>query len=317
MLGCLSYGTTQVPPGIAFFAKVKGENFNFRKKLRGKYQMFHRFKFVFGSLLFLSLFCLLHNGGLYAAEKNVIKLGDKVGIQFTCQFPNGEIAASTSTAVAIDPSLRKSPVYLPAFGDDPIEVTAGEIGPAKSFPIPFEDEILIRIAPSLVGMTPGETRTIEIHSERPPNVPLDEQFVQLSLVRQRPKEIRMTKAEYKSRTGKDPEVGAEFVLDPAIPGKVASVSESEVLIRFSAQPGSKVETPFGKGTIRENGDKYEIVIDAVEGRLVRTKVFVGCISNVLNRTFTLDYGNPFGGEHLTCDVKAERIADGNLSKKEK
>ena len=83
-------------------------------------------------------------------------------------------------------------------------------------------------------------------------MPEKDQFLQLARIRAAPKEIRMTRDEYKSRTGKEPEVGEEYAWTP-LPGKVASVSENEVLIRFFAQPGSVVDTPFGKGTIRENG----------------------------------------------------------------
>jgi FKBP-type peptidyl-prolyl cis-trans isomerase 2 len=174
-----------------------------------------------------------------------------------------------------------------------------------SFPVAFEEEIIARIAGSLPGMKPGEARKIEIRSERPADVPEKEQVVQLALVRQRPKELRMTKGEYKSRTSKEPQEGEDFIFDPLIPGKVASVSENEVLIYFSAQPGSVVETPFGKGTIRENANQFEIVIDAVKGALVRTGPIVGRISDVQDRMFTIDYGNPFGGETLSCDVKVE------------
>ena len=102
-----------------------------------------------------------------------------------------------------------------------------------------------------------------------------------------------------------------------MPGKVASVSETEVLIRFSAQPGSVVETPFGKGTIRENENQFEIVSNAVKGTLVRTGPLVGRISGALDKMFTIDFGNPFGGETLACEVKAESIPQDKLTKKKK
>ncbi|HYA42056.1 MAG TPA: hypothetical protein VEF34_12180 [Syntrophobacteraceae bacterium] len=276
--------------------------------------MLHRFKFVLGTVFFLSFFCFLHNPGPYAVEKDTIKPGDKVGIQFTCRFPNGEIAASTSSAVAKDSSLRKSAVYLPRSKDDPLEVTAGQSAAEKRFPVPFLDEIVTRIAASVPGMRPDETRTIEIRSERPVAVPEKEQFLELARIMQRPKEIRMSRDEYKSRAGKDPELGAEYALDPDIPGKVASVSENEVLVRCSAQSGSVIETPFGKGTVRENGDRIEIVIEAARGTLVRMGPIVGRISDAREKMFTIDFGDPFGGEPLACEVKAERISGDKLSK---
>jgi FKBP-type peptidyl-prolyl cis-trans isomerase 2 len=278
--------------------------------------MVHRSQIAFALVLFMNVLFVFHCPDLPAAETGLIKPGDKVGIQFTCRFPNGEIAASSSISVAKDSSLPKSVVFMPRSKDDPLEVTAGQGTRSSAFPVQFEDEIVARIAGSLPGMPLGEQRTIEIRSERSADVPAKEQFVQLALVRQRPKELRVTRDSYKSRTGKDPEVGTAYIFDPLIPGKVASVSENEVLIRFSAQPGSVVETPFGKGTIRENGNQFEIVIDAVKGRLVRTGPVVGCISDVQDRMFTIDYGHPLGGQPLACEVRTESIPGEKLSKKE-
>jgi FKBP-type peptidyl-prolyl cis-trans isomerase 2 len=279
--------------------------------------MFHRFRSLFGALLFASLFFFFHQAVLCAAEQDVIKPGDKVGVQFTCRFPNGEIAASTSTAVAKDTSLRKSAVYVPRSKDDPLEVTAGPNVAAKRFPVPFLDEIVARIAASLPGMTPGKTQTIEIRSERPTDVPEKEQFLELSRIRQWPKEIRMTRDEFKIRAGKDAEAGAECSLDPIMPGKVVSVTENEVLVQPAAKAGSEVETPLGKAIVHENGDKIEAVIEADKGTLVRMGPVVGRISDTKEETFTIDFGNPFGGGPLTCEVKAERIVDKNKPSKQK
>lgn len=68
-----------------------------------------------------------------------------------------------------------------------------------------------------------------------------------------------------------------------------------------------VDTPFGKGAIRENEKNYEIVIDASVGSLVRTRGLVGRISEVRDGSIVVDYGHPFGGETLTCDIKVEPL----------
>ena len=81
-----------------------------------------------------------------------------------------------------------------------------------------------------------------------------------------------------------------------------------------AQPGSVVDTPFGKGTIKENEKNYEIVIDASVGHLVRSQGLVGRVSEVQDRTIVIDYGNPFGGETLSCDVKVEPAPSADASR---
>ncbi|MGC9966102.1 MAG: hypothetical protein ABSE08_11915 [Syntrophobacteraceae bacterium] len=268
----------------------------------------YRFQIVFATVFFLNVLFVFHCPDLPAAKTDSIKPGDKVGIQFTCRFKNGEIASSTSTAVARN-TEPKSAIFLPRNIDDPVAVTADESSKNRQphdF-IAFEDEIITQLARSITGMPVNGAGTIELHADRITGLPSKDEFLQLARVRVRPKEMRMTSDEFKARTGKEPAVGEEFTLDPAMPGKVASVSESEVKVRFFVQPGSVVDTPFGKGAIRENEKNYEIVIDASVGSLVRTRGLVGRISEVRDGSIVVDYGHPFGGETLTCDIKVEPL----------
>ena len=85
--------------------------------------MVNRFKIVFALVFFLNGLFVFHCPAITAAETDLIKPGDKVGVQFTCRFKNGEIASSTSTAVAKNPE-PKSSIFLPRSKDDPIAVTA-------------------------------------------------------------------------------------------------------------------------------------------------------------------------------------------------
>jgi len=279
--------------------------------------MNYRLEMFFLTLFFLSALLFSHCSDTFAAEASVIKPGDRAGIEFTCRFPNGDIAGSTSSAVASDSSLRKSPVYLPRSKDDPVEVVAGPVPSQRRFPVAFLDEIAVRIAAAIPGMQPGETRTMEIRSERPADTPEKDQFLQLARVRPRPKEIRMTREEYKSRTGKDPRVGAEYVIDHEFPTSVVSVSENEVVIHPAVKPGSVIDTTFGKATVRENGNQLEIVFDAVVGTLVRMGPIVGRISDAQDKVFTVDFGHPFAGEPLSCEVRTVEITGDKPSRGEK
>ena len=268
--------------------------------------MVHRSKAIFATILLSGLILIPHYEATAAATET-IKTGDKVSIQFTCRFPDGKIAAGTSSAVSKEQSLQKSPVFLPRSKDTPIEVTAGKTYGPQHFPLAFETEIISRIAQALVGMKTGEKQSIEIRSQAPANVPRKDQFLQLARIRTRPLEIKMTPAEYKTRFKKEPKVGAPYPMDPLIPYKVESVSKDIVVVRPSVKPGQTIETGFGKGTFRVNGNQLELVIDAKKGNLVRMGINVGRILDVSEKMFTMDFGNPFGGEPLLCEVKAERV----------
>lgn len=168
---------------------------------------------------------------------------------------------------------------------------------------------------ALVGREVGKKQEVEISAKRYPEEQKDEWLLKMSRVRQRDKELRFTPEEYQAKTGRAAEVGRTFLLDPSLPGKVESVSEKEVVVRFSPGPGNEVTTPFGKGIIRERPERYEIVINAIPGRLVRTGAIVGRIVNVDDLEITVDYGHPFGGEVLRCELMIESVKSSNQEKK--
>jgi len=121
------------------------------------------------------------------------------------------------------------------------------------------------------------------------------------------KEMRFARQDYEHRAKKAAEVGQTFFLDPGVQGTVSSVTESEVVVRFTAHAGDKVATPLGQGTIRELPDRYETLIDAHVGDLVRGGKLTGRITAVDDQFITVDYGNPFGGETLSCDILVESV----------
>jgi FKBP-type peptidyl-prolyl cis-trans isomerase 2 len=82
-----------------------------------------------------------------------------------------------------------------------------------------------------------------------------------------------------------------------------------VTVRLFTTPGAVIETPFGPGRVREEGQDYKMDIEARKGALVRAAAMTGRISDVDDKVITIDFGNPFGGETLLCDVTVEKITD--------
>jgi len=241
--------------------------------------------------------------------------GDIADIHFQCLLPSGEIAAATDDN-AVKENRPKANVYLARGKSDPISVVipAPAEKPLGEKEVSFEDDILARLTGHLTGLKEGETRYIELTAQDIPERTKEDYVVSLVRVRESPKEIKMTIDEYKSRTGMSPETGKFFVYDPAIPGRVESVTGKDVIIRFSAEDGAVVQTPFGVGRIREETDAYKIDIDARKGSLVRSSHLVGRITNVDDKFIIIDYRNPFGGETLSCDVTVNKITEAKANK---
>lgn len=240
----------------------------------------------------------------------VIKAGDKVGIHFTCRLPDGRIAASTNPE-SVGEGRSISQIYMKRGASAPLVIEAGAAAPVLPGPFgkSFEDEIIDRLAFEVVGMKQGEAAGVDLVAERIKGLSERDQFIKIPRVRKHPKEMKLTKEGYKKKTGKDAVVDQQFIDDPALPGKVASITGEEVLIRF-APASNEVETPFGKATVWEKENQYEIDIDAVKGGLVRSGPLVGRIIDADAATMKLDYGHPFGGEPLKCDVNVMSVQPG-------
>lgn len=245
-------------------------------------------------------------------SSRIVQPGDSADINYLCRLKTGELVASTKKPPEDQP---KSGVFLPGEKSGPVSVTAG--APFPQLPggqeMTFEDEIIYRLAGTVVGMREGEKLEVKLAAQEIPTRSERNYVVRLARVRTRPKELTIPEDEYREKTRKTPEVGQTFTLYPEFPGRVEAVRDREVVVRF-AKRGDTVETPFGTGHIRDTGEDYKIEIDARKGALVRTGPLMGRISEVDEQAITVDYRNPFGGEALTCDVTVEKITGAKQAK---
>ncbi|ABB31689.1 hypothetical protein GeomeDRAFT_0234 [Geobacter metallireducens RCH3] len=243
--------------------------------------------------------------GCAAPERGgLIKAGDPVRVTYTCFDGTGALAATNVREAAGNNGVKKGPLFLPSRDYSPLQLTAGTRPEAKDRGV--DDELAAGLAGAVVGKGVGEVASVELAGGPLEGLSGGDRYLKMATVRKRAKELRLGREEYLTRTGREPEKGRRFVLDPALPGIVEEVTDKEVVIRFPLPDGGVVQTPFGPGTVRDGGDQWEIVIDAAVGRIVRSGPLAGRISDVNERFFTIDYGYPFGGESLRCDVKAER-----------
>jgi FKBP-type peptidyl-prolyl cis-trans isomerase 2 len=254
------------------------------------------------------------HAGAGAPERHVLP-GDTASVHYLCRLRSGEVVAATDRVAESQP---KSNIYVQREETGPLSIAAvGADDAARTQGAPYEqrsleEEVSNQLALVLVGMKEGDTRTTEIKAEDAPAREAHKYIARLTRVRTRSKEMKMPKGDYEYRTERSPEVGQEFTYDPAFPGRVESVSDQEVTIRFYATAGAVIQTPFGPGHIREEGQDYKMDIEARKGALVRAASMIGRISDVDDKVITIDFGNPFGGETLICDVTVEKIVDAKL-----
>lgn len=249
--------------------------------------------------------CLLFSG--CSTPSRVVRQGDKVALSFDCRLQGGELAATTRLEAELA-GEKKSSLYLPRTGPATVSVAAGgEPSEAQGKDrLPFEQEILQRLAPTVVGLKEGDEVRRLLEAERFPASSPKERTVRLAKVRSRVKELRIPLSEYTGKTGKTPQVGDRYQTDRMVPGQVSEVTGKEVVVRFAPAPGD-LTTPFGKVDVRELPDRYELEINPQKGALVRTGALAGRISELDADGFTVDYGHPFAGEKLACDLKVVSV----------
>ncbi|HUI45117.1 MAG TPA: hypothetical protein VL122_03865 [Nitrospirota bacterium] len=248
------------------------------------------------------------------AQERQVQPGDTASVHFLCRLRSGEIVAATDSVAE---SQQKSNLFRQRQETDPLSIKAVSAADTVQPPEPYEqrsleEEISHQLAQVIVGMKEGDPHTVKIKAEDAPEQVAPQYITQLNRIRTRPKEMKMSKGDYEHLAQRSPEVGQEYTYDPDFPGKVESVSEQEVTIRLFATPGAVIETPFGPGHVREEGQYYKMDIDARKGALVRAGGMVGRISDVDDKVITIDFGNPFGGETLLCDVTVGKITDAKL-----
>jgi FKBP-type peptidyl-prolyl cis-trans isomerase 2 len=236
-----------------------------------------------------------------ASPAQTVRTGDHVKVHYTCRIPDGKVAITTRGEIAGDKAVLAEDVFLPFREYGPEEMTAGDLKPNKNGS--FELEIENGITSSVVGMKPGEARTVTLKGRYLEALPESERYIKLSRIRHRPKETTVSVKALSKNLGHDPVIGEKAFSYDGVDGFVKSVEGDKAVIRLDVKEGSTVRTPFGKGMIKDRGETYDIEIDAKVGHIVRSGTIMGRIVAVDPDNFTLDYGHTFGGEELTCDME--------------
>jgi FKBP-type peptidyl-prolyl cis-trans isomerase 2 len=247
--------------------------------------------------------------GCAGARAVPVSTGERVAVDYVCRLSDGSLAATNMKDA--EQGAAASVLYARPRSHEPLVLAAGVVpeGETKALDAGFEDAVRARLTAAVVGMEPGRENRTVLTAEVLPHRTGAERFLDVARVRRRAVEMTVSAGEFEARKGKKPESGDTFTIDPTFPGTVAEVNGDKVTIRFRPLSEPTVPTPYGPGTVKQAGDRYEVEIDAAVGRLVRTGPLVGRISRVTDTTLTIDYGHPFGGEELSCRVRVERMPD--------
>ena len=265
-------------------------------------------------LIFVSMVAVISACAVHRPVK-LVQAGDTVRVSYTCRTNDNAIAAATNQKIAEDTQILKSSIFLSPSIYGPVELTAGHPEECKTCKKKspkikgFQKELNRKLAEAVMGWGYGEQKTIRLTAQAPENLSHDARYVGLAKIRRRPKTKQISRNLFIKSVGKKPESGMEFPYEEGFTASVVSIDGEQVTIRLAAEPGTNVKTPFGMGTISDRGNLYEIDIDVKKGDLIRSGDMVGRVIKMDDRMFYMDFGLPFGGEELVCDVKVEPASD--------
>jgi FKBP-type peptidyl-prolyl cis-trans isomerase 2 len=257
---------------------------------------------------------LFMTGCAATTQTRVIDRGDLVQVHYTCGLKDGGIVDTTDEKTALDPDQQKSKLFKPSGqGYRPVLMRAGgEVaGVARDERHrSLKGHIAVRLAERLLGLTTGETKTLELKSDLMPGLSQEDRFLTLARVWHYSKEEIVTRKHYEEAIGKAPEVGFQVPWREPFRAQVYEITDNFVKLNVSVPPDVDMETPFGLGKISDAGERWQVEVDAREGTLVRSGPLLGRIAEVGQDIFKVDFGYPFGNEPLFCDILAESAPEG-------
>ena len=268
------------------------------------------------AVLVITVFSLCFTGcAIQKPLRSTILPNETVQVHYLCRLKNGEILTASDPSMIKNQSEPKAEIFWIPEKSAPLRLVAGQQD-RKSMeslrtirPIAFSEELACQLSEKLVNMPLNTFQQIHLQADCQDDLNKDVRYSRMGRFRKRPNKLRIPQKKYISIMKKQPAIGDEIPhIYKGFVGKITAISGDEVLVNIIPPHGGKVvQTPYGKGYVTNEGDYNKIEIDVFEGKLIRSGDNMGRVYRVDEKVFYIDYGHPFGGEELTCDVKAEAL----------
>lgn len=243
---------------------------------------------------------------LSACASTGVKPGETVKVSYTCRRPDGRVVLTTNASTASNQAAL-APTFLPykQYGPELMVAGGGRGKPLDGKLNPLESEAVWRIAQALPGLSLGQNHLIVLKAEVPAGLKDADRYITIGRRQSLPLERRMKLSELKAKLGHEPKPGEQVFALKGFSGTLKAVKGDEAVIAIKVPDGQRVAQPYGTGTVKLHADHYEIITEVSVGQVYRTLNLIGRVVAVTDNDFTLDYGQPFGGEDLSCDVLIE------------
>lgn len=253
----------------------------------------------------VGLFLFLVSGCAGIKTAHMIEPGHEVQVNYTCRALNGDVMTTTRRSIAENPAIAKSRVFSDQAEFKPVSIIVGQDMPGQ---IPgevhfFDDELKSKLAHALGRKEMGKTYDLTIVSDIPKELEDRNRYRDVNRVRIRPGTKKVSRLGFTKAHHKEPKQGEILSKDNQPYARVMAVDPENVTLEYINLENTVLETPWGKARCVADKDHIVVTIEARVGTLVRTGGLIGRITAVDEKKFRVDYGHPFAGETLKCEVE--------------
>lgn len=266
----------------------------------------------------LAILIVLVTSGCTQSEQP-LQPGNKVMIDYTCRLADGSLVETTRAPIAGNEILTKSVIFSLRGDYSPFVFQTPE--QQKMLPTYPFDPLEQKIAKAIVNRA-GELRfdrstILNLASEEGKDFAPRDRFMTMAkrFTLKRMSEVKMDEFNTRFRNT-ELTLGTTVDVGSAYQGVIRGVNDKYVTVYYSARPGATLPSILGPAPVRElDADNFEVNIHVQPGQLVqRVGGLPGRISTVDNDTFTIDFGQTFAGETLSCEVEVQPADSEQLSK---
>lgn len=261
---------------------------------------------------------LLASAGCTQPERP-LQPGNKVAVDYTCRLANGSLVETTRAHLAGNETLAKSVLFSLRDDYSPFIIQAPE--QPKPLPIlpfdPLEQKIIKAIINRMKELRLGQTNTLHLASEEVKDFEPRERFVSMARHFTMERMVEMKMDDFMANYANTPRtMGTKVDEGTAYPGVIRGVNDTTITIYYSAVPGATTPSILGPAPLKElDADHFEVNIPVQPGQLVqRVGGLPGRITSVDKDMFTIDFGQTFAGETLSCEAEVQLADTEQLSK---
>lgn len=248
----------------------------------------------------------------HSPSPRLARPGEELAVDYTCRLADdGALAATTLREVA-EGKTKKSSIFVPREKFTPIDIRVPEAKEevVTTPDMSFEETIAKGIAQKIDQAPMGRPFQLKLSHPGYKDLPDRDRYLKIAAEFVDNRRVTIDRQDFAARYPKvTPAAGMTVGGDSDFPALVEKVTDKDVTLYFSAKPGAILPTGTGPATVSEAGDTFRVRLTLKPGDLLRAGPLVGEVRTVGEKTITIDYGNPFGGRSLDCEVTAEPLAE--------